>query len=64
GGFSCREQIEGATTRTVVHPAELIALAIRRSPDRAARLPDAPSASQHGPGDPIRRSTASTGVSS
>jgi FAD/FMN-containing dehydrogenase/Fe-S oxidoreductase len=64
GGFSCREQIEQGTARTVLHPAELLALAIRRSPDRAQRLPEAASASGRGPGDPIRRSTASTGVSS
>jgi FAD/FMN-containing dehydrogenase/Fe-S oxidoreductase len=66
GGFSCREQIEQGTSRTVVHPAELLALAIRRSSERAAASEvahdDRPS--HRGPGDPIRRSAASTGVSS
>jgi Fe-S oxidoreductase len=30
GGFSCREQIEQATHRKVLHPAELLALAARQ----------------------------------
>ncbi|HEU4672447.1 MAG TPA: FAD-binding and (Fe-S)-binding domain-containing protein [Candidatus Limnocylindrales bacterium] len=43
GGFSCREQIEQATDRTVLHPAELLALAIARSDER----PERPSVQMH-----------------
>jgi FAD/FMN-containing dehydrogenase/Fe-S oxidoreductase len=67
GGFSCREQIEQGTGRSVLHPAELLALAIRRSAGRGSAEPeptDHAGRSERGPGDPIRRSTASTGVSS
>ena len=51
-GFSCREQIEGATTRRALHVAEVARMAIvpreraapiaRRSPRQAARLAPGP----------------------
>ncbi len=34
GGFSCREQIEQGTDRSVLHPAELMAMAIHRAGPR------------------------------
>jgi FAD/FMN-containing dehydrogenase/Fe-S oxidoreductase len=37
GGFSCREQIEQGTARAVLHPAELLALAIEREEQPGAR---------------------------
>jgi Fe-S oxidoreductase len=36
GGFSCREQIEQATGRVVLHPAELLALGTRPGPSPVA----------------------------
>jgi FAD/FMN-containing dehydrogenase/Fe-S oxidoreductase len=36
-GFSCREQIEQGTARAVLHPAELLALAIERDEQPGAR---------------------------
>ncbi|HEY3522845.1 MAG TPA: FAD-binding and (Fe-S)-binding domain-containing protein [Candidatus Limnocylindrales bacterium] len=64
GGFSCREQIEQTTGRRVLHPAELLALAIARSDERGGRPSDEKrSGDDAGPADPARRRTASTGVS-
>jgi FAD/FMN-containing dehydrogenase/Fe-S oxidoreductase len=66
GGFSCREQIEQSTERDVLHPAQLLDLAIRREPagrgDRSAEQRDRDPTGR--PGDPARRPTASSGVSS
>ncbi|HEX5241246.1 MAG TPA: FAD-binding and (Fe-S)-binding domain-containing protein [Candidatus Limnocylindrales bacterium] len=68
GGFSCREQIEQATDRTVLHPAQLLALAIEREGEgparerrRSARRTPGNVARQ--PKDPARRPGAHTGVS-
>jgi Fe-S oxidoreductase len=40
GGFSCREQIEQGTDRSVLHPAELLALAIDRRADAVRAAAD------------------------
>jgi Fe-S oxidoreductase len=66
GGFSCREQIEQATGRQVLHPAELLAHGIDRSAgDRGGRSRDVDIHDETGrPGDPARRPAASTAVSS
>ncbi|HEU0242402.1 MAG TPA: heterodisulfide reductase-related iron-sulfur binding cluster, partial [Candidatus Limnocylindrales bacterium] len=40
GGFSCREQIEQGTDRSVLHPAELLALAIDRQDDARTAAAD------------------------
>ncbi|HEU4573150.1 MAG TPA: heterodisulfide reductase-related iron-sulfur binding cluster, partial [Candidatus Limnocylindrales bacterium] len=64
GGFSCREQIEQTTGHQVLHPAELLALAIERSGGgERGRSGEEPGPGSSGPGDPARRRTASTGVS-
>ncbi|HEY2887560.1 MAG TPA: hypothetical protein VGJ17_03015, partial [Candidatus Limnocylindrales bacterium] len=67
GGFSCREQIVQATARPVLHPAELLALALRDGRrDAAGRLERG---AQPGgdparpPGDRARQPTAESGVS-
>jgi Fe-S oxidoreductase len=77
GGFSCREQIEQGTERTVLHPAEVLARAIQTSGGRrgdvTSQSADDSSASTAGPrdwgghrqaGDPARRTAGSSGEGS
>ena len=66
GGFSCREQIEQATERTVLHPAQLLALALARSGGASGGSPSAEQgrSSGAGPRDPARGPATSAGVSS
>jgi FAD/FMN-containing dehydrogenase/Fe-S oxidoreductase len=68
GGFSCREQIEQSTDRQVIHPAQLLALAIRQANAEGRPRERRTSTSDRGnpdrrPGDPARRPSANTGVS-
>ena len=57
GGFSCREQIEQATSREVLHPAQLLALGLG-GPGRTAGRGSADNATPaRGPEDPARRPT-------
>jgi Fe-S oxidoreductase len=67
GGFSCREQIEQSTDRSVLHPAQLLAMGLAAEPtgnDRRSSEPgDVVASSNRSPGDPARRPSASTGVS-
>jgi Fe-S oxidoreductase len=63
-GFSCREQIRQGADHAVLHPAELLALALDRDePGGHEIAPSDAEASHRGPGDPARRRTTSTGVS-
>jgi FAD/FMN-containing dehydrogenase/Fe-S oxidoreductase len=63
-GFSCREQVRQGTGRSVLHPAELLALALDRGGSGGDTTDTrAPDETSRGPGDPARRRSASTGVS-